>query len=218
MRLYWDSIAAISSIRWIFFRLSKATVTRGQFSAALNVQLNFDGDWSFVPSSAWTARRQGGTRSVADLQAIFGTNYPVTGFLSGDFRGEGTSAVPVLNGILSWMIWRPKAFISISSKGQLHLAHDEIDFAGRTPPRHRASGRNVLYRPAEQTMEFNLNGTGIPAGKIRRAAENLDAYCRRTWILICAATALFARLRARRNPAGGIKGRNRLTREIFARK
>ena len=96
--LYWDSIDGDLEYSLDFFRLSKATVTRGQFSAALNVQLNFDGDWSFVPTSVWTLDAKVERGSVADLQAIFGTNYPVTGFLSGDFRGEGTSAVPVLDG------------------------------------------------------------------------------------------------------------------------
>jgi len=164
--LYWDSIDGDLEYSLDFFRLSKATVTRGQFSAALNVQLDFDGDWSFVPSSAWTLDAKVERGSVADLQAIFGTNYPVAGFLSGDFRGGGTSAVPVLDGNFVLDDIEAKGFHFDQLKGQLHLAHDEIRLS-RAELR-RDTGRvagDVLYRPAEQTMEFNLNGTGIPLEK-----------------------------------------------------
>ena len=61
---------------------------------------------------------------------------------------------------------RAKGFHFDQLKGQLHLAHDEIRLS-RAELR-RDTGRvagDVLYRPAEQTTEFNLAGTGIPLEK-----------------------------------------------------
>jgi translocation and assembly module TamB len=164
--LYWDSIDGDLEYSLDFFRLSKATVKRGQFSVALDVRLDFDGDWSFVPSSTWTLEAKVARGPMADLQAIFSSNYPVTGFLSGDFHGGGTSAVPVLDGSFVLDDIDAKGFRFDQLKGQLHLAHDEIRLS-RAELR-RDTGRvdgDLLYRPAEQTTEFNLNGSGIPLEK-----------------------------------------------------
>ncbi len=164
--MYWDSIDGDLEYSLDFFHLTNGTVKRGQFSTALDLKLDFDGDWSFVPSSHWTLEAKVERGPTADLQAMLGTNYPVTGLLSGDFRGSGTSAVPVLDGTLVLEDIDAKGFRFDRLKGQLHLAHDEIRLS--QAELHRDTGQvsgDVLYRPEEQTTEFKLNGTGIPLEK-----------------------------------------------------
>ena len=164
--LYWDSIDGDLEYSLDLFRLTKATVKRGQFSATVDTQLDLDGDWSFVPTSTWTLKAEVERGPTADLQAMLGTNYPVTGFVSGDFRGGGTSAAPVLDGTFVLDEIDAKGFRFDQLKGQLHLAQDEIRVT-RAELR-RDTGRvdgDVLYRPTEQTTEFNLKGSGIPLEK-----------------------------------------------------
>ncbi|MGD0403559.1 MAG: translocation/assembly module TamB domain-containing protein [Candidatus Acidiferrales bacterium] len=161
--LYWDSIEGDLEYSLDLFRLTKTTVKRGQFSAALDMQLDLDGDWSFVPASTWMLEAEVERGPTAELQAMLGTSYPVTGLLSGDFRGSGTSAVPVLDGNFVLDDIDAKGFRFDQLKGQLHLAHDEIRLSHAEL--RRAKGQvagDVLYRPTEQTTEFNLNGSGIP--------------------------------------------------------
>lgn len=164
--LFWDSIDGDLEYSLDFFRLTKATVKRGQFSATLDTRLDFDGDWSFVPSSTWALEAQVERGPTADLQAMLGTNYPVSGLLSGNFRGGGTSAAAVLDGDFVLDDIDAKGVRFDQLKGQVHLAHDEIRFS-RSELR-RDTGKvagDVLYRPAEQTTEFNLSGSRIPLEK-----------------------------------------------------
>jgi translocation and assembly module TamB len=164
--LYWDSIDGDLEYSLDLFRLTKATVKRGQFSATVDAQLDLDGDWSFVPTSTWMLKAAVERGPTADLQAMLGTDYPVTGFLSGDFQGGGTNALPVLDGNFVLDDIQAKGVRFDQLRGQVHLAHDEIRLS-RAELR-RDTGKiagNVLYRPAEQTTEFDLSGSGIPLEK-----------------------------------------------------
>jgi translocation and assembly module TamB len=164
--LYWDSIDGDLEYSLDLFRLTKATVKRGQFSATVDAQLDLDGDWSFVPTSTWTLKAEVERGPTADLQAMLGTSYPFTGLLSGDFRGGGTSAGPVFDGNFVLDDIDAKGFRFDKLSGQVHLTHDEIRLS-RAELR-RDTGRvagDVLYRPTDQTTEFNLSGSGIPLEK-----------------------------------------------------
>ena len=165
--LYWDSIEGNLEYSLDFFALTKATVRRGQFSAALDLRLDFDGDWSFVPASRWTLDATVERGPTADLQAMLGTEYPATGFLSGSFHGGGTSATPVLDGNFVLDDIMAKGFHFDQLTGQLHYAHDEVRLS--QAELRRDTGRvngDVLYHPVEQTAEFSLNGAGIALEKI----------------------------------------------------
>ena len=165
--LYWDSIEGDLEYSLDFFSLKHATVKRGQFSAALDLHLDFDGDWSFVPASHWTLDAKVERGPTADLQAMLGTDYPVSGLLSGSFHGGGTSAAPLLDGNFVLDDIMAKGFHFDQLIGQLHYAHDEIrlSHAELCHDAGRVTG-DVLYHPAAQTAEFNLSGTGIALEKI----------------------------------------------------
>ena len=165
--LYWDRIEGDLEYSLDFFSLKDATVRRGQFSAALNMRLDFDGDWSFVPASRWSLDAKVERGPTADLQAMLGTNYPVSGILSGTFHGGGTSAIPVLDGnfVLDDIVAKGYHFDRLGA--QLHYTRDEIQLSQADLRRDTGHvNGDVLYRPADQTVEFNLSGGGIALEKI----------------------------------------------------
>jgi translocation and assembly module TamB len=164
--LYWDDIEGDLDYSPDAFRLTKAMVRRGQTTAHLEVWLELDGAWSFLPQSAWTLDAQLKHAPTADVQEIFGTNYPVTGFLSGSFHGSGTRFAPVMDADFLLEEVEARGFHFDRLAGQLHLAHDEyrLSRAELRKETGRVAG-DLLYRTVEQEVEFNLNGSGIPLEK-----------------------------------------------------
>lgn len=151
------------------FRLTNATVRRGQASATqLNLSLQFDGDWNFVPKSAWTLAAHLKRAPIADLQTIFETNYPASGLLSGTVRGSGTHEDPRFDADFSLDDIETKGYRFDRLAGQLHLQRDELRLsqAALTKGMGKISG-DVLYRPQEQTAEFNLTGSAIPLDEFK---------------------------------------------------
>ncbi|MGH9715025.1 MAG: translocation/assembly module TamB domain-containing protein [Candidatus Acidiferrales bacterium] len=165
--LYWDEIEGDLDYSPDAFRLAKTVVRRGQTSADIDVWLKLDGAWSFLPQSAWTLDVQLKHAPTADVQEIFGTDYPVNGFLSGTFQGSGTRVAPVMDGNFVLEEVEAKGFRFDRLSGQLHLAHDEyrLSHAALRKDTGKVAG-DFLYRPVEQETEFNITGTGIPLDKI----------------------------------------------------
>jgi len=165
--LFWNEIDGDMEYSPDAFRLSKTAVRRGQTSASLELALAFDGDWSFLPRSPWNLATRLERAPTDDIQALFGTHYPLTGFLTGEFRGSGTHAAPVMDAKFALTDITAKGFQLDRFAGQLHLAHDEIRFSGAEL--RRESGRvtgNLLYRPLEREAEYELHGSGIALEKL----------------------------------------------------
>ncbi len=150
------------------FKLSRTTVKRGQATVTVDLALQFDGDWSFVPHSTWSLEAETQRAPSQDVQAIFGVNYPIKALLSGTFRGSGTSADPILDANVTLDNIETKGLRFDQLSGELHLERDEIrlDRAVLRRETGRATG-DILYRPQEQTAEFNVTGTGILLEKIQ---------------------------------------------------
>jgi len=164
----WDEIYGDLDYSLDEFRFSKAVVRRGQASMSLDLAMKLDGDWSFVPSSAWSLTAQTEHAPSADVQAMVGTSYPVTASVSGTLNGSGTSAVPVLDANLILEDIQTKGLHFDRLGGNLHFARDEIRLSRAELRRDtgRVSGE-ILYRPKEETTEFNLTGSGILLDKIQ---------------------------------------------------
>jgi translocation and assembly module TamB len=164
--LYWDDIEGDLDYSPDAFRLTKTVVRRGQTSANVEVWLKLDGAWSFLPQSEWTLEARLKHAPTADVQEIFGTNYPASGFLSGAFHGGGTRAAPVIDADFILEEVEAKGFRFDRLAGRLHLAHDEYRLLHAEL--QRGSGHvagDLLYRPVKQEVEFNLHGAGIPLEK-----------------------------------------------------
>jgi translocation and assembly module TamB len=164
----WDEIYGDLDYSLDEFKFSKAVVRRGQASVSLDLAMQLDGDWSFVPQSVWSLTAQTEHAPSEDVQAMVGTSYPATASISGTLNGGGTSAAPVLDANLILEDIQTKGLHFDRLGGNLHFARDEIRLS-RAELR-RDSGRvsgEILYRPREETTEFNLTGSGILLDKIQ---------------------------------------------------
>jgi translocation and assembly module TamB len=150
------------------FSLKQAFVKRGQASVNLDLAMQFDGDWSFVPSSTWSLDAETQHAPTQDLQAVIGTKYPITAILSGTMHGGGTSAAPFLDSHVVLEDIDTKGYHFDRFGAELHFAHDEISMTNAQLRRDtgRASG-DIVYHPREQTAEFNVSGTAILLSQIR---------------------------------------------------
>jgi translocation and assembly module TamB len=164
--LYWDDVVGDLEYSPDGFRLAKTVVRRRQTSADLDVSLQLDGDWSFLPQSAWTLQARLTRAPTGDIQELFGTNYPVSGFLSGTFRGSGTRIAPVFDANFAFDDIDFRGFHFDRLAGDLHLKHDEYRLSGFELRRDtgRVSG-DILYHPLELEAEYNVHGSEIPLQK-----------------------------------------------------
>lgn len=167
-RLYWDSIIGDMDYSPDDFRLTNATVRRGATSAKINLALELNGKWSFLPSDQWTLDARLDRSPTRDLQEILGLNYPLNGLLTGTFHGSGTRAEPVLDGKFALDDIDMRGIRFDSLKGLFHLSHDDVSLADAELRRKtsRVVGSIALH-PHELTTEFNLAGSGIALQQIR---------------------------------------------------
>jgi translocation and assembly module TamB len=168
-KLQWDALNGDLEYSPDGFHLSKATVRRGPSLATIDVSLEFDGDWSFLNESTWTLDSHVDRAAAEDLQGILGTNYPVTGTLTGDVHGSGTRAAPLLDarfvfddiGVLGWK------FDSLS--GQFHWGEGQVRLSQAVLRENAMTlAGDFAYWPGEQRTEFDLTGGGIALEKIRK--------------------------------------------------
>jgi translocation and assembly module TamB len=164
----WDEVDGDLDYSPDDFRLTKATVTRGVATVALELAMNLDHDWGFAPGSTWTVEAQTRRAPSHDVQSMFGVNYPASAEISGVFNGSGTSAEPVLDADFRLDNILAKGFRFDRLTARMHLAHDEMRLsqAQLTRDAGTVSG-DVLYRPKEKTTEFHISGAGIPLEKMK---------------------------------------------------
>jgi translocation and assembly module TamB len=167
--LAWDDLEGDLEYSPDGFLLKNAIVRRGGTSATLDASLQFDGNWSFLPSDSWKFDAQVTQASAEDLQALFATSYPVTAHLTGHVHGTGTRAAPLLDADLVVENIDAKGWHFDRFSGQLHWQHDELRLSHAELRENAAVvAGDVLYRPQEQQAEFNITGTGITLGKIQK--------------------------------------------------
>ena len=173
----WDEVDGTLDYSPDDFRFSKATAKHGAATVALDVELNLDHDWGFAPGSTWSVEAQTRHAPSADVQAMFGVNYPVSADISGVFHGSGTDDVPVLDADFTLDNILAKGFRFDRLAARMHLAKDEIRLtqAELTRDTGTVSG-DVFYRPQEKTIEFHAAGTGIPLEKIKELQNSSLAF------------------------------------------
>jgi translocation and assembly module TamB len=165
--LAWDHIDGDMDYSPDGFILRNATIRRGGASSTLNVSLQFNGNWNFLPSSTWTLDAKFERASGDDIQAVLGTNYPVALEITGDLRGGGTRAAPIVDANfvatnIEMQGWRADRLSGAFHWEQdlLKLTHAELRESFGT-----VAG-DLSYRPAEQQAEFDLAGQSIALEKI----------------------------------------------------
>jgi translocation and assembly module TamB len=148
--------------------LTKTTLTRGQTSIGLDMNLKFDGDWNFVDSSPWTLDARVQNASADDLESVMAVKYPASGRINGTIHATGTRGAPILDANLAVDDIEVKGWHFDRFTGDLHWRQDEISLTHAEL--RGGSGMvagDVLYRPAEAQTEFNISGSGLALEKIK---------------------------------------------------
>jgi translocation and assembly module TamB len=168
-KLHWDQITGDMKYDPDEFRMSKTVLRRGRSTADFDLYLGLDGTWGFRPSSTWTLVARMQHSPSDDLQSMFGTSYPVRGYLSGDFHGRGTRAFPEFDADFSYSDIDAKGFHFESLSGRLHAEHDEFQLTNAVL--HKGTGDikgSFQYRISEEQAIFDLTGERIPLASIRK--------------------------------------------------
>ena len=167
-RLSWNEIDGTFEYSPDFFSLTDTTIRWKETSADLNLRLDFDHNWGFSPTSPWTLDVTTKNARVDDLQEMVGTNYPVSGLLSGDFRGSGTHEDPALDAQFeaAQLAYRGSRLDKVA--GTLHLSHDEwsLKNAELTQGDAHANGE-IEYAPEERQVKFEISGKGVALQNFR---------------------------------------------------
>lgn len=161
-KLYWDHIDGDMQYSPDEFRMSNTAVRRGRSLADFDLDLELDGTWGFRPSSNWTLDARMQHAPSDDLQSMFGTSYPVSGFLTGDFHGRGTRAMPQFDADFAYDDIDAKGFQFDSLTGRLHAEHDDLQLTNAVL--RKGTGRisgDLQYRFEERQAIFDLAGDRI---------------------------------------------------------
>jgi translocation and assembly module TamB len=139
----------------------------GASVTGLNLTLQLDGNWSFLPESSWTLEAQVANASSKDVQAVIDTDYPVTGVFTGSLRGGGTRGAPVLDSDFTFAQIAAKSFHFDRLTGHMHWEDGQVRLtnADLTAGPGRVTG-SLSYRTVDQHTDFDLTGTGIALEKI----------------------------------------------------
>ena len=133
----------------------------------LNVNLQLDGNWSFLPRNTWTLDALIDNAPSQDLQDMAGTNYAVTGILSGTLHGSGTHAAPQLDSDFTFdqITARNLRFDRLSGHVHWEQGETRLTNAELTAGPGRVTG-NVNYRASDQHVDFDLVGAGVDLARI----------------------------------------------------
>ncbi|MGA9882202.1 MAG: translocation/assembly module TamB domain-containing protein [Candidatus Acidiferrales bacterium] len=168
-KLYWDQIDGEMQYSPDEFLMSNTSVRRGRSLANFDLYLGLDGNWAFLPSSNWTLNARMQHSPSDDLQSMFDTHYPVSGFLSGDFHGRGTRAFPEFDADFTYDDINAGSLHFESLRGRLHAEHDELQLTNAVLRKGTGDiAGNFEYRIAEGEAIFDLTGDRIPLESIRK--------------------------------------------------
>ena len=138
------------------------------------LQLN---DWEFQPDSRWSSEINLEKVPLEGLEQLAGWNYPVHGFLTGQFHGQGTRAEPALTGNFDLADGDVYSVAFNRLRGQLNVLPDEVRLSNAElrffAPGTEKSGAgivtgNVAYRYADKALTTDLVGASLPLENFRR--------------------------------------------------
>jgi translocation and assembly module TamB len=172
--LAWDSIDGEMDYSPDELRLTNFVARRGRSSATLELRLQFDNDWNFRRTDPWSFRAQLARDPTDDLQGLFGTDYPVSGLLSGQFTGSGTRGEPVFDGDLTLEQIDSYGVQFDRLTGQLHVSNDVFQFAnGDLRMGAGKIGGHLTYQFEEKQIDFALTGSDLDLAHISRIQTSM---------------------------------------------
>jgi len=156
--------------------ITHAHAVRGAMKADIDGQLELT-DWEFRPENNWRGELNLEQVPIEALQALGGTQYPITGVVTGQFHGRGTRVAPTLTGLLDVANAEAYTVPFNRLRGQLTATPDEVRFSNAelrffAPGSERTGAGivtgNVSYRFADGVLITDLVGAGLPLANFQR--------------------------------------------------
>ncbi len=156
--------------------ITHGRATRGTMQAGIDGQLQLN-DWEFQPDSRWSSEINLEKVPLEGLEQLAGWNYPVHGFLTGQFHGQGTRAEPALTGNFDLADGDVYSVSFNRLRGQLNVLPDEVRLSNAElrffAPGSGKSGAGIVtgsvaYRYADQVLTTDLVGASLPLDNFRR--------------------------------------------------
>jgi len=156
-------------------KITHGRATRGLMKAAIDGEMELD-DWEFRPDSKWSSEINLEKVPLEGLEQLARVNYPLHGFLTGQFRGQGTRAEPALTGNFDLAEGEAYSVYFNRLRGQLNLRPDEVRLSNAElrffEPGTERSGAgivtgNVAYRFADRSLTTELVGASLPLENFR---------------------------------------------------
>lgn len=166
--LLWDEVEGDITYSPDELRLLRASARRGHSTAQLELRLALQ-RWSFTEESEWSASAELVRAPLDGLQSLFGTSYPVSGLVTGQFRGGGTRAAPQLTGLVD--IASVEAWGTPLDRARGQIALDSNALRINNAELRRGNGRvagDLRYGFAQRQIEFELAGAVIPLAEIQQ--------------------------------------------------
>ncbi len=170
--LLWDEVAGHLEYSPDGLKLTEGTLRREDSTMLVNLSLELDGSWGFLPASDWSLGIIAARSPLAWIEQLFGVSYPVGGLLSGNFHAGGTRADPCVAG--SFRVdridakgWRFDRFEGTMDyrEGVLRLSKAELATGSAA-----VSGA-LVYHTDDKQLQIALHGAGIPFQKTFQIAS-----------------------------------------------
>lgn len=173
--LHWDEVECELSYSPDELHLTRGRARAGASSSDFELDLSLH-KWKFEPDSEWSFDVGLVGANIDDLQRLFGTSYPVHGFLTGQFHWKGARDNPELSGLFdvsaaeawTWRLDRARGEIHMQG-GEVRISNIELHlppYAGGAPSGLLTG--NLVYHTVDQQIEFDLAGASIPLEGIQR--------------------------------------------------
>jgi len=170
-RIHWDRLAAD-----VLYSRDRAGVSNGQLQHGKS-QITFSADAAlrqskFTPQTPFTARASIRNADVADIQAMAGLNYPVTGTLNLDINASGTQANPQATGriALTNAVAYNEPVRSLTAN--VRVANRAVDLSNIALVTDAGQITGTAgYSLASKAFQFNLQGNGLELAKLKDAQQ-----------------------------------------------
>jgi translocation and assembly module TamB len=158
------------------FTITHGHATRGEMQAGIDGELELT-DWDFLPENHWSSEINLERVPLEGLEQLGGWNYPLHGFLTGQFHGQGTRSQPALTGNFDLAEGDIYSVAFNRLRGQVNVLPDEVRLSNAElrffAPGTEKSGAgivtgNVAYRFADRSLTTDLVGASLPLENFRR--------------------------------------------------
>lgn len=164
-----DSLDGDMSYSPTGLKITHGRASRGLMKAGIDGEMELD-RWEFKPDSKWSCEINLEKVPLDGLEQLANVNYPIHGFLTGQFNGQGTRAEPALTGNFDLAEGDAYSVLFNRLRGQLNIRPGEVRLSNAElrffKPGTERSGAgivtgNLAYRFADKSLTTELVGASL---------------------------------------------------------